>query len=221
MPTMWKPSPGQVALIEMSPDTHECLTGVVLETGGAAVAVDLGASGRPSVSGCEVVASFFAPDALYRLTATLELRQAEAVVDLTVHGVERVQRRATPRAPLVLPIVLSNFDDPGPLSGEFTSVVGESVDVGEGGCRVRVRDAFPAGCDPTVTLHMPDGSTVVALAAVLQSTAVTWGYEYRLVFLSVEDDDRVRLKDAIDFTLAEEAVAAGLAAKARTGAQSG
>ena len=204
MPFAWKPLPGQVALIEMSDGGSECLTGVVLDevAEGDAVVIDLGASPAPGPIDREVVASFFAPDALYRLTATLarhEHATIDTIIDLRVHDVERVQRRTAPRARVRLPLVLSNFDDPSTEdSGAFASVVGETIDVGEGGCRALMPRPFPHGCDPTVTLELPGGDTIVALAAVLQAAATTDGrYEYRLVFLELDDVDRLRLADLV------------------------
>ncbi|MBW3555453.1 MAG: PilZ domain-containing protein [Actinobacteria bacterium] len=201
MPFAWKPAPGQVALIELSTGGNECLTGVVLDDDGeGSVVVDLGASPRPPQPECEVVASFFAPDALYRMKATLSPHGTrDAVIDLNVHDVERVQRRTAPRARLSIPVVLSNFDDPAAEdSGGFTSVVGQSLDIGEGGCRVLVPKPFPSGCDPTVTLQLPTGDRVVALGAVLQASAAPGGgYEYRLVFLEMEELDRLRLAELV------------------------
>ena len=192
MPFSWRPVPGQVALIEID-GVDGLLTGVVIDEEGDSqpVVVDLGASPRPPSAECEVVVSFFAPDALYRVTATAVPHRgaSDAVIDLRVHDVERVQRRQAPRASHELHAVLSNFDDPGAL----VSVVGETVDLGEGGCRIRTERPFPAGCDPTVTLSLPDGTDVVVLGAVLQSVAVDGVYEYRIVFLDIEDDDRSRL----------------------------
>ena len=215
MPFAWKPSPGQVALIELNDGGSDCLTGVVVELEGPAGAtdalvVDLGASPRPRLGAggdCEVVASFFAPDALYRVTATLSAHDPDhdalaAVIDLRVHEVERVQRRGAPRARLRLPLVMSNFDDPsGDDPGAFPSVVGETIDVGEGGCRALLPKPFPHGCDPTVSLELPDGTTVVALAAILQATPTSDGrHEYRLVFLELDDVDRLRLADLVGET---------------------
>lgn len=193
MPFAWRPAPGQVVLIEVL-GLDECLTGIVVEDGagdGAPVVIDLGASPSPPGAECEVVASFFAPDALYRVCAVAVPHDggAPAVIDLRVTDVERVQRRQSPRARRRLRAVLSNFDDPGAL----VSVVGETLDVGEGGCRVRTTKRFPTGCDPTVTVTTPTGDDVVVLGAILQSTADSDGYEYRIVFLEVDDDDRSRL----------------------------
>lgn len=200
MPFAWKPAPGQVALIELSTGGNECLTGVVLEDDGNEVVVDLGASPLPPTPECEVIASFFAPDALYRMTATLHPHGGQAaIIDLRIHEIERVQRRSAPRARLSLPVVMSNFDDPSAAdSGVFSSIKGESIDLGEGGCRVLVSKPFPSGCDPTLTLHLPNGDSIVALAAILQAAMTSDGrYEYRLVFLELEDVDRLRLAELI------------------------
>jgi len=193
MPFAWRPAPGQVALIEV-PGLDECLTGIVVEEGGddeTPLVIDLGASPRPPDPECDVVASFFAPDALYRVSATAVPHNGgtPAVIDLRVHEIERVQRRQAPRARHQLHTVLSNFDDPGAL----VSVVGETVDLSEGGCRVRTEKMFPHGCDPTVTIALPNGEDVVILGAILQSVADGDGYEYRIVFLEIEEEDRSRL----------------------------
>ncbi|HET9442369.1 MAG TPA: PilZ domain-containing protein [Acidimicrobiales bacterium] len=189
-----------MALIELSTGGNECLTGVVLDgDDDESVLVDLGASPRPPASRCEVVASFFAPDALYRMKATLTAHNGlSAIIDLTIHDIERVQRRLAPRARITLPVVLSNFDDPGSdESGAFRSVVGETLDLGEGGCRVLVGKPFPVGGDPTVTISLPGDGTVVALAAVLQAQAAPGGYEYRLVFLEMDEVDRLKLAELV------------------------
>lgn len=205
MPFAWKPLPGQVALIEMTHGGNDCLTGVVIDGDGGPVVVDLGASPRPDLGGLdqrEVIASFFAPDALYRLTATLSPHgtgSPDSIIDLRVLEIERVQRRTAPRVRLALPLVMSNFDDPSSDdAGAFASVVGETLDIGEGGCRAVMPKPFPHGCDPTVTLHLPDGASIVALAAVLQATTAGDGrYEYRLVFLELDDADRLRLSELV------------------------
>ena len=195
VPSAWRPVAGQVALIEREDDDAR-VTGVVLGAEDDSIVVHLGGS-RPAVAPGEVVASFVAPDALYRVRATLSLHDGTAgLVDLRSHHVERVQRRTASRVALTIPVVLSNFDEP--AAGDrtaFSSVSGQTVDVGEGGCRVRVAGLFPEGCDPTVTLELPTGRTVVALAAVSQVLELPEGYEYRLVFLSVDPVDRVALRD--------------------------
>lgn len=195
MQLAWRPSPGQVALIEVQDGGRDCLTGVVVDDIGEPVVIDLGASPDLPTEDCPVIASFFAPDALYRVRARAAHHDhLDSVIDLTVEEVERVQRRTAPRVKANFPVVLSNFDDP----GDLVSVVGETVDIGLGGCRVRTEKRFPMGCDPTVSLQLPSGDAIVSLAAILQSDRITNGFEYRLVFLELEDEDRERLATLVE-----------------------
>jgi hypothetical protein len=192
----WKPAIGQVALIEPVLGGSECLTGVVLREEGGAVVIDLGGSPRPAERECDVMASFFSPDALYRVDGTLSPHEESAsVIDLTIREVERVQRRSASRAKLTVPVALSNLDDPDPLGGNaFASITGTTIDIGEGGCRVLVDRPFPAGCDPTVTLHLTQDETLIALAAVLEEQDRQDGlFEYRLVFIEQDDGHREQL----------------------------
>lgn len=195
MQVMWKPTPGQVALIEPTEaDGVECLTGVVVEDHGPDVVIDLGASPHPPDHDLEVVASFFAPDALYRLSGVARPHlDRRSLIDLAVAEIERVQRRSAPRSPVEVEAVLSNLDEPGAL----VSLVGRTVDVGTGGCRVRTEHSFPSGGDPTVTLTLADGSQVIALGAILQSRSLDEGFEYRIVFLDIDDESRGRLEHLI------------------------
>lgn len=191
--TEWRPAPGQLALIEpVDPEAGvECLTGVVMADPGRVV-IDLGASPRPSTGTYEVEASFFAADALYRLAATAKsVTTADSVVELIVHGVERVQRRSDPRVRISLPIALASFDDP----GAFISVRGETLDIAPGGCRVVTDREFPASVDPTISITMPAGAPVVALARILDHNQRGDRWHYRLVFAVMDDGDRARLTE--------------------------
>ncbi len=189
MQAEWRPAPGQVALLQFGGATE--LTGIVLDSEEGPVVVNVG-SALPPEPEVEVVASFFAPEALYRVRAVASRHGGDdALVDLQVHSVERVQQRSSPRARLALPVTLVNLDG----TSQPLAVAGETVDVGAGGCRVRTALPFPPGSDPTVSLRLPDGETVVAQAAVLQMQPVMGQWEYRLVFLSLEEADRRRLQD--------------------------
>jgi c-di-GMP-binding flagellar brake protein YcgR len=189
----WRPAPGQLALLEPAGDDagREVLTGVVLPDDDR-VLVDLGASPRPAAAALPmpVVASFFASDALYRLTATAEaVDGSEGVVALAVDRVERIQRRSAPRARMELPVSLAAFDGPGP----FTTVKGYTIDVAVGGCRVATEGQFPPGVEPTVSIALPHGAPVVALARVLEAITVDGHHEYRLAFAQIADEDQDRL----------------------------
>ena len=193
----WRPAPGQLALIEpvgvgaegAGPDgaSRDCLTGVVLPDE-RRLLVDLGASPCPPSSPCDVVASFFTPDALYRLAASA-MTIADGLLELDVRATERVQRRRTVRHRVSLPVSLAAFDGP----GEFRTVTGETIDVGPGGCRVRTRTPFPSGVDPTVSIRVPGGNPVVALARILQAEVGPDRCEYRLVFADLAPADAERL----------------------------
>jgi hypothetical protein len=187
----WKPTSGQVALIELADSGDDCLTGIVVDGDGTLI-IDLGASARPLGDKCDATVSIFDPDALYRIDATLVPHDGtRSIVDIDVHDIERIQRRITPRARIVLPVALTNLDEPDPASGVFVSVTGETIDVSEGGCRVIIDRRFPNGCDPTVTLHVSDSETLVALAAILEEVSRSDGrFEYRLVFLEPDDGHR-------------------------------
>lgn len=194
MPVSWKPTPGQVALIEREDAPEACVTGVVRQLEDGAVVVDLGTSPQPGAGCVEVVASFFAPDGLYRLHATASPHgEARSLLDLDVHDVERIQRRGSQRVRLAVPAILSDFDG----EADPISVVGETIDVGTGGCRVHTDRGLPSGCDPTVTLQLPGGDSVSVLASVLQVEARSTGFDYRLVFLDVDDDTGARLASLV------------------------
>ena len=199
----WKPPSGQMALIEPLDDGTTCLTGIVVDADGddEAVVIDLGGSPRPAEPVCEVTASFFSPDALYRTEATLRPHNGnDSVIDLVIHEVERVQRRSSPRARVTVPVVLSNFDNPDLDAGGsvFASVRGATIDISEGGCRVVTERRFPPSCDPTVLLHLSPTEELVALAAVLEERPRSNGeYEYRLVFIDPDDDHRERLAKVV------------------------
>ena len=186
----WTPVAGQLVLIEPTGGEDErCLTGIVLDSEGPVV-IDLGASPRPRQPECEVMASFFDPDALYRVSATARTRtDAPSVLDLTVHDVERVQRRRARRLRANYPVALTAFD----AHGDFVAVVGQTVDLGSGGCRVVTPNPYPTGADPAVAIRLGDNDSVVALGRVLDVHVDAGRYEYRVAFLRLADDDAARL----------------------------
>lgn len=179
----WRPAPGQIALIEPM-DTSDCLTGVVVP--GERLAVDLGASPRPPAGVTDVVASFFAPDALYKLAARATI-DADGLLALDVSSVERVQRRATPRVQVTLPVRLTAAGAaPATLSGE-------TIDVSAGGCRVTTSDPWADQADPQVWIDLPDGEALVTTARVVTGDPSGGGWEYRLSFPGIAPGDRDRL----------------------------
>ena len=177
----WRPTPGQIALIEPM-DTSDVLTGVVVPA--HRLTIDLGASPRPKAPTSDVIASFFAADALYKLSgkATVE---SDGLVTIDVGSVERIQRRATPRAQVSLPVRLT--------VPTGTSLNGETIDVSAGGCRVTTSDPWATDDDPEVWIEMPDGEALVTNARVVTSDLTGNGWEYRLSFPGIAPGDRERL----------------------------
>ena len=181
MTTHWVPTPGMVALLEPTAVGREqdLLTGVVLPDD-RRVLVDLGAS--PGVAGTEdVVASFFASDALYRLRATATPTGSGSVVELDVLATERVQRRAEPRTRVTMPVTVGG--------GGSTHLEAETIDVAGAGCRIATDRPLPAGADATLTILLPEADEpVVVEARVLEVIPTGDHWEERLSFVSISDD---------------------------------
>ena len=186
-PVQWRPSAGQIALIEPigAAPGRDCLTGIVVP--GERIVVDLGASPRPDQDVSDVVASFFAPDALYRLSARAT-QESDGLLVLDVDAVERVQRRDAPRAMVALPVRLGVGLTPSPAV-----LTGETVDVSCGGCRVTTERPWPEHSDPVVSIELPGGEAVVTQARVVTVDLTGRGWEYRLAFPEIDDGDRARL----------------------------
>lgn len=182
----WRPAPGQIALIEPVGATfdRDCLTGVVVP--GERLAVDLGASPRPAHEVSEVVASFFAPEALYRLMAKGTLEE-EGLLVLEVSAVERVQRRASPRVAVALSVRLR------PSGRAPVLVRGNTVDLSSGGCRLATDRPWPEDSNPVAAIELPDGELVVTPARVVTVDPTGDGWEYRLAFPDIDPDARDRL----------------------------
>ena len=187
MTTDWLPMPGMVALLE--PRTagreHDLLTGIVLPDA-TRLLVDLGAS--PGVRGSEdVMASFFASDALYKLDATATPTGSGTVVELDVHEVERVQRRSEPRAKVRLPVTVGG--------GDSMRLLAETVDVAASGCRIATERPLPAGADATLVIRVPGmDEPIVVEARVLEVAAVGDHFEERLMFAAIRPADQAMLR---------------------------
>lgn len=188
----WRPVPGQIALIEPEDAApgRDCLTGVVVP--GERVMVDLGASPRPEHETSDVVASFFAPDALYRLSAKAT-HESDGLLVLDVRAVERVQRRTAPRVRLTLPVRLGVARQPDKMV-----LKGETLDLSAGGCRVTTDRPWPDDSEPVLTIDLPDGQRVVTEARVVTVDLTGSGWEYRLSFPAIAEGDRQRLSRVID-----------------------
>lgn len=189
----WKPHPGAVVLIEPDGAEDAPITAIALPDDGGRVLLDVGASPRPGDAGFAAVASVFAPDRLYRVTGKLcEVADGSGVYELVADDVEQVERRASARRRLDVPVTLTAFDGPGAV----VSTLGHTVDLSSGGCRVVTDEPFPFGCEPTVSLRF-DGTTVVARAAILERRPDPAGYAYRLMFTDIDLEDRVRVAELV------------------------
>lgn len=146
--------------------------------------VDLGVGVAHEMdSELDVVVSTVVAHALWRQRA--HARKSGRYVELALDGdAHRVARRQVPRSRITLPVCLVDLDG---QDGTMTTVCGHTIDIGPGGAHVWLPEAFPGGCDPTVSLTLPDGHRVVVLATVLQVLDVEIGVEYRLVFRGVDE----------------------------------
>jgi len=191
----WRPSPGQIALIEV-PGTvppNECLTGLVTDAAGGEVVIHLGASPRPAAARGPAVVSFFTPDALYVVRGTTNTDLVAGVLRLSATSVTAVQRRSYSRLRASLRVRLEV-----PLgNGLAGSVIGETVDLAPGGCRILTTEPLPAGIDPTVRIDMPGEAPVLAVGRVLGRSRFRRQWEYRLSFAHIDEPDARRLASAM------------------------
>ncbi|MHB8669023.1 MAG: PilZ domain-containing protein [Acidimicrobiales bacterium] len=196
-PQEWRPSGGQLALIEEvgAASDDRCLTGLVVGDDDGRVLIDLGASPRPHRTPAPVVASFFAPDALYRITGTAVANdRSPSLLVLDAESVERVQRRADRRRRAALPVGLGAFD----AHRDFVAMKGTTIDVSAGGCRVLTHRPLLHGVEVSVSILTEEHRPVVALAEVVDTHIEAGVYDYRMRFLALAPEDRSRLEDLVN-----------------------
>ena len=187
----WRPPAGTTTLVEPvdAEPGLDALTAVVVADD--RLLLDLGASPRSERGACDVVASFFTPEALVRVTGKLVAvhERDRTLYELIATDIERVQRRQETRVQIELPASMVVPDAPGPM----VSVLGRTQNVSIGGCRVCTDERLP-GSEPLVSLALGDrGDPVIAQATVLSSERQGAKWEYRLRFTAIDDDDRERL----------------------------
>jgi hypothetical protein len=185
----WRPPAGTTTLVEpVSPEPgYETLTATVLEDD--RLVLDLGASPRPAAD-IEVVASFFMPEALLRVTGVLVL-EIDGYYELVVRDIDRVQRRQSDRVDIELFASLVVLDAAGPIQ----SILGHTQNVSIGGCRVLTGEALPSGREAMVSLHLiDDQKPVVAQATVLGFDHEDSAWDYRLMFTAIDTEDRDRIR---------------------------
>lgn len=190
----WVPQAGAVVLIE--PDaTGPPITAVAVADDGHRVLLDVGASPTPNEECFSGVASVFGPERLYRVAGSLKRVEADraGVYELVAEHVERVERRGSPRRAIEVEACLTAFDGPGAV----VTTLGHTVDLSSGGCRLVTEEPFPLGSEPTVSLHLEDGTTVLARAAILERRPVAEGFHYRLMFTDIDLEDRIRVAELV------------------------
>jgi hypothetical protein len=171
-------------------DESEPMTAVVVEVGDGGVLVDPTCS-APAPAAGPLLVSVFAPEALYRITATATVEDQR--VRLTgFRGVEIIQRRRWPRREMTMPVSLIPADDAAPVG-----VLGETVDIGVGGTRVRTGAPLPGGGDPLVALTLPDGDVLVLAARVVHAETGPDHCDYRLAFRDLDGGEAAQLAELV------------------------
>jgi hypothetical protein len=191
MPTVYRPLPGQVAMVQRDDGDPEArpLTGIVLAIGDGPVAVDVGPGGA-HLEGFDVVVSVCAADAMYRLRGMARLDDRGAVMLDPLHGVEKVQRRRSHRRPLRMGVTLVPTTE---TAIDPARVAGRSVDVGPGGVQVETVVPLPADADPVAIMSFPVGSPLMVKTRVVASEVAYERCRYRLVFTDLRPSDADRL----------------------------
>lgn len=170
------------------------MTGLIGNSEGESFEIDLGLDAAVPDDHDEVVVSVCAPDALYRLKATSKPGPSRGIIVLSdVHDLEKIQRRSAARVPIRLGVSVACFDEP---ASEITSVAGFTLDLGVGGVQIHTLRPLPPG-DPTVVLTLPDGTTIAALALVLQTARENDMYRSRLSFQDLPPDALTALSNLV------------------------
>ncbi len=189
----WSVRPGHLVLIEPSGlDADACLTGLV-ETmpDDHTVVVDLGSSPRLNELPCTVAVSLYTPEAFYHASALASgIVDDGRVVRLEMGVIEAIPRRAT-RLAANLRVGVAGFND----GGSFVATTGETVDLSAGGCRVRVPDQLPDDTAAAFVVPVENQEPIVAVATIKEESKRRQGWEYRLAFLHISEEDSERLVD--------------------------
>ena len=193
----WRPARGQVVFLVVERPSGEAdrVSGLVMGGGtDGEITVDLRMRTAPGGAGTEVVASFVSPAALYRLRAKAKPRKgAPGLVDLTATAaMERVQRRAHPRAAVALSVSLGAVGTDGALE----MVAAETVDLSAGGLSAHAVAPLAGGgaLGVVVAAALDDGGPpLLALADVVSAEPAGAGARYRLSFSVVAEEARERV----------------------------
>ena len=114
---------------------------------------------------------------------------------MTTIEAERVRgadRRRWPRVKVRLPVRLVDTE------GSFSVLSGETVDIGVGGLRAQVDGPLSGSVEATVCIDLTSGHALVCEALVAGGGAVDDGWEYRLAFRNLDDDDIAALEEVVE-----------------------
>lgn len=192
MECTYRPRLGQVVLIESDitdPDQPPVSAVVAGVSDGRAV-LEITCSSTAPAAGARVVTSHFAPEALYRMTATVRTYEPGFVILDDCDHLETIQRRRWPRRAAVLPVTLVCPD-------ATAAIQAETVDIGIGGTCVRTHGRLPAGADPLVAVTLPAGERLLIAARVVATAEGEDWVGYRLAFPELDEVETAQLADLI------------------------
>lgn len=180
---------GRVMLVEEG--GGDPFAGIIVGSSDDTVILNL-TTAAPPWHEAEVHASVFGPEALYRATANATVRTDKRMVLSDVRDVETVQRRRWPRRQLNVPVILLTVGTPA-----AAGIAGETVDLGVGGTCVHTTQPVPRRADPTVRFTLPGGELLMLPARVVDAAPSDAGYDYRLAFRDLADEDASRLAQIV------------------------
>ena len=192
MECTYRPKLGQIVLIEgavTDPDKAP-VSAVVAGVSGPELILELTCSSPAPPDGTRIVSSHFAPEALYRMTATVRAFEPGFVRLEDCDLLETVQRRRWPRRAVAIPVTLVVPDAASPAG-----VRGETVDIGIGGALVRTSSRLPPGTDPLVAVALPGFETMLIAARTIAAETCGDHTDYRLAFIELNDVETGRLAD--------------------------
>ena len=168
------------------------VTGSVTSIDDAAVVVTCDEEGWLGADSGSVTVSVFAPDALYKLSGEVLVKDRELTIGPQI-SVEKIQRRRWPRRRLDMPVTVCPVADGRRVEG----VPGRTVDIGVGGVCVETLRPVGGEGDPMVILSLPDGTTIVSLTSTVGVEDLGDGWRYRLAFRHLEAHDAGRLAELV------------------------
>ena len=204
MECTYRPRLGQVVLIEsdITDPEQQPVSAVVAGVSNGRAVLEITCSSSAPADGARVVTSHFAPEALYRMTATVRSYEPGFVVLDDCDHLETIQRRRWPRRAAALPVTLVCPD-------AATALQAETIDIGIGGTQVRTHGRLPGGADPLLALTLPAGERLLISARVVATEEGGDWVGYRLAFPELDDVETAQLADLIRHAPAVASVGGG------------